>query len=836
MRSSRVLLSCLLAIAFAACGDEAGGGSGGGSGGGGGGPDGIADTLERLGVDLNAGPRRDPEGGDLPADYLPVGSTFDLARIDELFVVGIEVSDPANTENPAGGFVHVLELDTGATEILDSTDPDPAWLDTDADDNEFTRSTRDAVAADVDGDGRDEIVVVFVDPDDPAHDEEIQVLVKQDALATTPFAESTSVVGTLAGVVDITAAAADFDGDGVDELAIAAATASSARIFFLTNTAGALAIDATATKTITPSTTNAPLTIVMDGGQLDYDGGEELAVVVNERVAGDPGSGIATWRAYDDASGDHVELESGAVQGVDGAVHTAIVADVAMGDVDGDNLDEILLGGLEGYHMDCTAYDYLAVAIDDAAHDFVALGADAFSGLLDGCNDAGPHRLRWVHVNAVDLDGDRVDEFHVNQYVYDSFVDAVPFTQTNEISGFTIFADDNDQSWVDRSTFAMAVGDVNADGRQDILVYSQAQDGGENAIFAFGEDMNGDFAEVASVATQFRSTQDPGVPLLVPANVDDDTIVLQYSDASYKLVFTEPLVIAALAAAPCAEGIGQNTEACSTTFGTAVSGTTTVEQVLSVSASVSIGVNIDGGVITQSELELRATMTATASQIQGTAYTLTQSVAYTSGPLEDSVVFTTLPYDVWTYTVVSHPDPAMVGQPIVVALPREPITLIAEREFYNSCLEEGVEPIGENVFQHTVGDLSSYPTVAEKNAILGMYGGLQNGPQSVGQGTSQTELGLAVGEEYTSGQSLELGYEVSVEATAGTVLVGFSVGASAEDTLLVTSGTETSYTGSVGSIDAEHFAENLYSFGLFTYVYPDPITGREFEVVNYWVE
>ena len=52
----------------------------------------------------------------------------------------------------------------------------------------------------------------------------------------------------------------------------------------------------------------------------------------------------------------------------------------------------------------------------------------------------------------------------------------------------------------------------------------------------------------------------------------------------------------------------------------------------------------------------------------------------------------------------------------------------------------------------------------------------------------------------------------------------------------MTRGEGSSYVGTVGSIDAKNFASRQYRFGLFTYLYADPDTGREFEVINYWVE
>ena len=52
----------------------------------------------------------------------------------------------------------------------------------------------------------------------------------------------------------------------------------------------------------------------------------------------------------------------------------------------------------------------------------------------------------------------------------------------------------------------------------------------------------------------------------------------------------------------------------------------------------------------------------------------------------------------------------------------------------------------------------------------------------------------------------------------------------------MTHGEGSAYEGSVGSIDAANFAAQQYRFGLFTYLQADPASGREFEVVNYWVE
>ncbi|MBT8452923.1 MAG: hypothetical protein KJO40_13225 [Deltaproteobacteria bacterium] len=47
-------------------------------------------------------------------------------------------------------------------------------------------------------------------------------------------------------------------------------------------------------------------------------------------------------------------------------------------------------------------------------------------------------------------------------------------------------------------------------------------------------------------------------------------------------------------------------------------------------------------------------------------------------------------------------------------------------------------------------------------------------------------------------------------------------------------GPSTSYSVTVGDLSPETFADNQYSYGMFTYV--QPVGGQEFEVINFLVE
>ncbi|MEM6929130.1 MAG: hypothetical protein AAF602_19485, partial [Myxococcota bacterium] len=202
--------------------------------------------------------------------------------------------------------------------------------------------------------------------------------------------------------------------------------------------------------------------------------------------------------------------------------------------------------------------------------------------------------------------------------------------------------------------------------------------------------------------------------------------------------------------------------------------------------------------------------------------------------LEDAVVFTTIPYDRYTYEVVSHPDPDLVGGTVEVSLPREPLILKVERSFFNDNVVGDNVTIGSDIFDHVVGDLSSYPSAARKDALLATYGGLENGPIGVGEGIGSSSLTIDVAEEVSVGGSLGIEVEQSVEVTAGPAMAGFSVGYGAEASLTVTSGTSTTYSVTVGDLSAETFTDQQFSYGMFTYV--QPLAGQEFEVLNFWVE
>lgn len=865
-RSPLLVLSTALLLAFlVACGtgpapdDDGDGDDGNGNGSG----NELEESLERLGVDIDRSDRVGPDGETLPESFRPMGASASFGHAeefsddgtmhptDELFVLG-SVVDEADTD----GRLAVVEkegveisetggVEPGTTEVLQTlSEDDNPWFEEpccESNEEESGQALRAATAGDVDGDGFEEIVIAFVDTS--STDAVVMLEVVDDAEAG--FDESAAeVVADGDGVRDISVTTADLNGDGTAQIVVAASDDAGADLLFLEGSPGTYDVDDARTKRLEGVITGSAdheVTVEMASGRFDYDGPEELAVVVNElNLADAPATGRSQYFIFDDGEADLAQL---ATNDIGGTGEIAEVADLASGDVDGDGLDEVVLGGLTEFHDACSAYEGVLTVLDDAEQSFESLE----STLLDltftqsTCPAGDPWQLRFLHVNTVDLDGDGTDEIQAGPEIFASLADG-GLSEPIRTLPDDVFFEDNEPVAAALTTNAsdIAVGDVTGDGRENLLIQHvwrpDVRIWGLSSVDTIGDDGFAELSRVGSADDQFNAY----VPSLVPANVDSDGTILKYSGGEYEGVgYTEPMIIAALAAAPCAEGIGQNLDACSTSYGDSESTTVSSEYTVTYEAGAYGGVKLGGDVPAGGEAtaEIKLSVTASMSKIAGDSYTLAKSRVFTTGPLEDAVVFTSIPYDIWLYEIVAHPDPDMVGATVEVAAPREPIVLKAEREFFNENIA-GQEPIGSNVFDHTVGDLSSYPTAEEKGQMITTTDGLQNGPLTVGQGTGSEGLGIAVGESVSEGETLGISTELSVDLAVGPELVvalaGFSVGYGEETNVTVTSGTETRYDATVGDLSAETFEEHAYAFGIFTYV--QELDDQEFHVINYWVD
>lgn len=812
------LLLAVLSLTVAACS------SGDDSGGGGGTRVTPATTVEgaldNFQIDTTQTPRLDSDGDPLPDDYAPFGSSAAIERFAELAFLGFETELVAGSrlsiakERPDqnGNFSAELlhSIPTSETPWIVSSGINPV-------------NVRAAAAGDFDGDGIEELAVVYHEFDEPF----IELIIIDDE--ADEFATSQPIIVSDKDPDGLAITAGDFNGDSRHDVAVGIVLPTGGEVVFLEQGAEGLELTADSV-TITPVEAGWTYHMAMDAGNLDYDLGQELAIVFNERSGSE---GRSQHLVLDDARRSRAVLSSGPIRGeVDAEVFTAQVGDVSFGNLDEDPLDELVLGGLtniSGTTTSIKSWGYLITVLDDAKRNLVQVTATKFDPQWQRLSESGQAlSLNYLHVNALDIDGDGIDEIQANQFIFEDFINAPPWTEAYAIPDGEIIWESGDGSRRFGPTdSAMEVGDVNSDRREDIVYISDAQ--GDVRVWALSID---GFSEID------RISADPGEgrPLIVPVNVDDDSIALEYSDGTYQLVFTEPMVIAAMAAAPCNEAWGQNPDACRTSYGTAESSTTSTETSQTITASASVGFSVEFSALGVSVggAEAIATFSEEATEVQGTAYALTQRVEHTTGPIEDGVLFTTIPIDQYTYTIVSHPNPELVGGEVVVSLPREPITVLTRREFYNAAILADAFHVDERVFEHVAGDPTSYPNRGEQATLLSQYEGIQSREVDVGEGGGSVSVGVSVYEEISSGSSYSWNASVDIKATAGVVVTGMSIGYGEGKTITLSSGSETSYTGTVANLDEENFTANPYSFGLFSYVYSDP-GGQQFEVLNYWV-
>lgn len=836
----------LLCVVAAGCG-----GDGGSDGSGGNGPadDEVAAALTNLGVDVTETSRKGDDLEPLPEDYSPFGSARAFDVNEELMLVGIALADPAFSDRG----LTLMELDRVGTNAIYTDDalfaPDSATTPWSSSAGENPRNLRNASRGDFDGDGLEELAVVYREEGQSS----IQLQIYEDETQSFNTGQLLALGSDAATGLSIESA--DFNGDGFSDLVVGVAMADGAKLLLVDNAEGILSVSSTSID-LPQSAPSSVIDLAIGTGNLDYDPSNELVVLVNETF-GAPEQGTTRYFIFDDGKNGFAPITDDLVRAnLDNVNRTAIVADVSLGDVDGDNLDEILFAGLTNFDPNGTcAYNYLLVALDDLVRNRVPIGATEHQPNIHGGCAAG--ELRYVHVNTPDVDGDGIPEVQANELLYEDFAQFPPWTRLIapmgpmagtegevELPDDSLFANsDGFSGRFDAQNSSMVVADLTSDERQDIIFYSQST----NRLEVWGlSDPNADPPGPAVQLGQWRMLKaieigDPGTesvrPVLVSANVNHDSLAISFDEGEYQLVFTEPVLIAALAAPPCYADRGQNIDACRTEFGTSESTTVAVEDSFTVTAGVTVGFESEFSVLgaKTAGIEVLASVKARASQIKSEAYTLTKRVVYTTGPIEDTVIFTTIPLDQYIYTITSHPDPELINSKIVVSMPRTPVEIQVERSFYNANVVPGGPMIDSTVFTHQAGDPLSYPSETDKDGALDRYEGFEAGPRTVGGSGGAQTLEIVVATETGSTTSYGTEYELSVQATAGVVVAGFSVGLDTERSLQIVHGEESSYTGTVADLPPDSFAANGYDWGLYTYVLDDHESGQEFEVINYWV-
>jgi hypothetical protein len=858
-------------------------------------PDPVKTRLNALSIDTTISARtipdpNNPSTGILLTDaYAPLGNTYTINKITELGLLNLGLQSSPQTKFSL--FEDLAKVASGGNAVLIGTDPVSHHV-------QLTNYERRAgTYGDIDGDGIDEILLVYqvLDTNDNTRKLHLQVLSRT---ANTPFVstlvpnlliESSTPLNAPAGATRksefkdfaIAVGNIDFTNNSVigtidnnrNELIIAICCNTD---YTQTSVPFQRRVDVRAYQIVRPdpSLPNLvkseivpfqrflpnlnPAKVVypkLAVGSVDADSGHEVALVLNERTQ-DPSNdisddGVARYVVIDDKLNNYLQINAGAVQGSPGGGPTksAILADVTVSDVDADGYDEILFGGLTGFTSDCVeAVEHILVTVEDALNDFAnqpgkagLQQVSAYGGCGNGADNGWYYRT--AHIDAFDINGDEVKEVQFNGMVFTGWKGGTPWTKIYEI-GISAFANETETRFLD-SNSAITVGDYNGDGNEDLIYYTPLS-GGVVRILGIKPGMTNvellDTKDVEPGADfQFR-------PALLMPNVDTDATILRY--LNHQLYFSEPIIVAVMAAAPCNESWGQDPDNCRTSFGVSTQQETEVEKKISLNAGVTVGFAFEDP-LSLIGIEVSAAVDTLLEQTRTTSYSRTDTTTWTTGAIEDSVIFTSIPIDRYTYALVTcnsedvsvdFCDPDDVDQYVFnVDLPRKPQTRQTQVSTYNAFVPSSqAVHIGPPILDHVAGDPSSYKTEAEKNDIL-LGQCCQSASSSTGEGTSFKEVEIEIGNRITQGTAYEVNYSFDFQATTAGVLTGFTVGFGSGESLQISTGSSVIYKGTVSDHDSPNWTAYTYEWGIFSYVFQANVPGatgsntvQEFQVLDYW--
>jgi len=881
-------------------------------------PESLEESLTRLGVETKVSPRQDSQGNAYPDKYAPLGNIMTVRQIDptdeeleadassepiyvtgrpeELFLGGIrlanrqlifsvldDISLAGKTESEARFTTPEILEGRALPDVVD-------WaVENGRNDGIPMGTRRDTAALDSNGDGFLESVTAFVVVNAGVDELRLQIIDGKDSTLNLDFPLLRG--GQFLPLYDLQVAGGDFDGDGRDELAIALARQSSpgsfdtpVGMYIIDDADTGYAVLDEYTVIYKASFAEPSVTLSLTDYHANHDIKDELALVLNEsqNYAVQPGNYASRLFVFNlENSGlqqQSVSPISAEVRDSDNLSRTAtaVRATVTTGDLNADGLDELIVGGFETIVQNCKHNEadpdhpndpikYLLFSYGGYYNDFTPIRAGSTEVFPPCDNESGsePFVMRHVHLNVLDFDNDGDMDIQFNDLVLDN----VPVSKwENNMVAFlddhrVIYGPSAKRERFDRSDSIMEVSDQTGDGVKDIL--SLYMDNNEKDPYIKVFTWDDEAVKGYRVATRIKvneSDQGKKNPILVAMDVDNDKVAQLRYTGEHFMDITEPIVLAVIATPPCKLDIGQ--DSCFSSWGNTLSGAVGNEHSVKVHGSAGVGGGAAGaGAFGEWFFNVSASATNTKSQ----SYELSKSQTFSAGPGEDGVIFTSIPVDRYTYILV-HNNTVGVGKEgdlIEIRLPRSPDIRIVERDYYNASITDDSEPIDERVFQHTAGDIGSYPTEEQKDTILerersklddartsryitaseilyppqfdlnSALRGLEVGPVLAGQGGGATEVSLEYSE--TEGTSQELTVGFSFEATmlfgAG---IKWEIGIELGRTLSISHGDSTLYSGSVDSIDEAFYADNVYGFGLFSYL--QNLGDQEIEVVNFWVE
>ncbi len=793
-----------------------------------------------LGIETNLGPRSSSLTEEALSDAAhPLTSKIaTLSSRDELYGAGV-VYRPGYTHR---SFL-LNDAASSATEMMVPSSDD-GWTRTTNSymDNldYYPYEHKAAVAADIDGDGRQEMITAFsvirregtqylvddvnlhimYDSEEGFREE---ILAPLTALNTDNFGNASYTNCDYYPGTCLDLEAGDLDGDGIDELVL---VINYQRSFYILD---GITLDLVAYDSA-PVVADPGGILLADVADFDSDGQAEIALAFSDGSPTDTFRFPGAYFLYEYMNESLNLFRSGWLENTETELDSYI--NVCAADIDGDNIPEIVFGGRnqdEDYTRLMVLEDGRGLVSGELStpytlHETVPLHE------ITRPNPSRPDLEYWNGIlECGDFDSDGVDEV----FFYDSIVGF----DDESTTWVPVYGDMRDTQVTGRavaSTQLVTVGDFDEyddSGREDLAIITIYP----RVFSIFGADLqsNGVIGLRKQFNLDFQSGLENGV--LVAGNVDSDSRIVEYT-GEHTEIFSSPEVMAVLVSAPFNGDLAHADGY--TVLGKSISSGGSINQAIGGSVGISVGTSIDTDIpfVPDFELEIKTTVTVAGDFIwgQGDEYTFTSSVENPSG--QDLVIANVIPYDAYAYLIKDSPIPEEIGEIFTLNIPRRPQTYTFERNDYNARNGEWAD-VDERVLSHQVGVPSTYPTPAKRDELMANSIFALRSPNTriCGMGGSVQILTCEWQQSYSEASSADVSVETEIESNIAGVLLGMNAGLHYGVEIEWHWSTSTFIEGAVGDmLPSTGDTDRTFAWGVFAYEDILPDNKNPFMVVNYW--
>lgn len=312
-------------------------------------------------------------------------------------------------------------------------------------------------------------------------------------------------------------------------------------------------------------------------------------------------------------------------------------------------------------------------------------------------------------------------------------------------------------------------------------------------------------------------------------------------EEQHYVAFSDPIIYGAMAYPPFYSGSihGDDTNMSITYTGTTGDG--------SGSGSGS-SFQYKGGLKVKFDLFGLSAEVAFKGMLKGSQMRVQDNYTYTTGKhtidfglVDDALLMSLTPYDIYKYEIIGAPDLDMIGETMEVYTPRRPILHIMGVNRYNDSIaeEEAFKRFNRNdYFQHTIGVPSSYPPF-EKFSSMWMnedpvIWADENGANFEDSGH---ELSIIQGNQSTNTFSLTGGTGAELNTVLGVVAIDIRHMKDVAKNIYTTHEESTEIAAYVPKRDAtERDTLDSYNWGI--YAYPQPVenvdTDMDLLIIDYW--